>query len=212
MPLGDVAIIEVVLRQLGHFGFGDVTLAVGHLAELLMAYCADGTKFGVKIRYSREDTPLGTAGPIAMVKDLDDTFLVMNGDLLTTTDYGAMLRFHRERGALATVATFERPVPIDLGVLKLDEASNVIDYVEKPILHYWVSMGVYLFEPGVLRFLPPMRRFDLPDLILTMLRANERVVAYPHTGYWLDIGRPDDYEAAVREFEQRRSEFLPERS
>lgn len=209
MPLGDIAVLEVVLRQLGSTGFGDVTLAVGHLAELLAAYCGDGSKFGVKIRYSREDVPLGTAGPIGVIAGLDDTFLVMNGDLLTTIDYPALLRLHRGRGALATIATFNRPTPIDLGVLTVDDELNVTDYVEKPVIHHSVSMGIYLFEPQVLRFVPPKKRFDLPDLILALLHARERVIAYRHDGYWLDIGNPNDYETAVREFERRRAEFMP---
>lgn len=210
MPIGDVPIVEVVLRQLARAGFTDVTMATGYLAELMMAYCGDGSKFGVTLEYSREEAPLGTAGPIALVGRLNDTFLVMNGDLLTTIDHRAMLAQHRARRATATVATFERKVPIDLGVLKLGDDDRIVDYVEKPTLEYSVSMGIYLFEPEVLRFVPRGERLDLPDLVLGLLRAGRTVQAYRHRGYWLDIGRHDDYETAIREFEARRAEFLPD--
>lgn len=209
MPIGDVPILEVVLRQLGHHGFNHVSLAVGYLAELLMAYCGDGSRFGVSIDYSREEQPLGTAGPIALVKDLTETFLVMNGDLLTTVDYSAMLAAHRSAGALVTVATFEKTVKIDLGVLELAGDSAIVDYVEKPTMRYQVSMGIYLFEPRILTYLPRGQRLDLPELVKQLLAKKERVLAYRHDGYWLDIGRHDDYLEAQREFEAKRSQFLP---
>ncbi len=209
MPIGEVPILEVVLRQLGHHGFNDVSLAVGYLAELLMAYCGDGSKFGVKLDYSRESQPLGTAGPIALVDRLKDTFLVMNGDLLTTIDYSKMLAQHRASGAITTVATYAKTVKIDLGVLELSKEGRIVDYIEKPTMHYPVSMGIYLFDARVLSFIPKGERLDLPDLVKKLRAAGEKVMAYKHEGYWLDIGRHDDYQEAVREFEAHRTEFLP---
>lgn len=209
MPINDMPILEVVLRQLAHHGFYEITLAVGYLAELLMAYCGDGSKFSIKLSYSREETPLGTAGPIALVPDLKETFLVMNGDLLTTLDYSDMWRYHRERGAIATLATFQRDVRIDLGVIESNKANWVTNYVEKPTYRYAVSTGVYIFEPTILNYISCGQRFDLPELILSLLRQGERVSSYSFTGYWLDIGRHDDYEAAIQEFEAHRHEFLP---
>jgi NDP-mannose synthase len=209
MPIGEVPILEVVLRQLGHHGFNDVSLAVGYLAELLMAYCGDGSKFGVKLDYSRESQPLGTAGPIALVDRLKDTFLVMNGDLLTTIDYSKMLAQHRASGAITTVATYAKTVKIDLGVLEFSSEGRIVDYIEKPTMHYPVSMGIYLFDPRVLSFIPKGERLDLPDLVKKLMAAGEKVMAYKHEGYWLDIGRHDDYQEAVREFESHRTEFLP---
>lgn len=209
MPIGEVPILEVVLRQLGHHGFNDVSLAVGYLAELLMAYCGDGSKFGVKLDYSRESQPLGTAGPIALVDRLTDTFLVMNGDLLTTIDYSKMLAEHRASGAITTVATYAKTVKIDLGVLELSKEGRIVDYIEKPTMHYPVSMGIYLFDARVLSFIPKGDRLDLPDLVKKLMAAGEKVMAYKHEGYWLDIGRHDDYQEAVREFEAHRTDFLP---
>ncbi len=209
MPVGDMPILEIVIRQLQRHGFDEITLAVGYLAELLMAYCGDGSKFGVRLDYSREEIPLGTAGPLALVENLNDTFLVMNGDLLTTLDYGAMLRYHRERGAIATIACYRRDVKIDLGVIEISPDNWLQDYIEKPTYHYAVSMGVYIFEPQVLQYVPRGQRLDLPDLVKNLTAAGQRVNVYNFEGYWLDIGRHDDYEQAMSEFSERREQFLP---
>jgi NDP-sugar pyrophosphorylase family protein len=210
MPIGEMPILEIVIRQLERHGFNDLTLAVGYLAELLMAYCGDGSKFNVKLGYSREEQPLGTAGPIALVPDLNDTFLVMNGDLLTTIDYGAMLKYHRERNALATIACYQRDVKIDLGVIEIGQDNWVANYIEKPTYHYAVSMGIYLFEPEILKYIKPNQRLDLPDLVMNLMKEGQRVNVFNFDGYWLDIGRHDDYEKAVEEFSAHRVEFLPE--
>jgi NDP-sugar pyrophosphorylase family protein len=209
MPIGEMPILEIVIRQLERHGFNDLTLAVGYLAELLMAYCGDGSKFNVKLGYSREEQPLGTAGPIALVPNLDDTFLVMNGDLLTTIDYSAMLKYHRERGALATIACYQRDVKIDLGVIEVGADNWVANYIEKPTYHYSVSMGIYLFEPAILKYIALNQRLDLPELVMNLMKEGQRVNVFNFDGYWLDIGRHDDYERAIEEFSTHRNDFLP---
>lgn len=209
MPVGDMPILEIVIRQLARYGFNDLTLAVGHLAELLMAYCGDGSKFGVTIDYSREEQPLGTAGPIALVPNLNETFLVMNGDLLTTIDYSTMLAYHRERGALATIACYQRDVKIDLGVIEVDSENWVANYIEKPTYHYAVSMGIYIFEPAILGYITRNQRLDLPELVLNLIKDGKKVNVFNFDGYWLDIGRHDDYEQAIEEFAAHREDFLP---
>ncbi|MCS6844132.1 MAG: sugar phosphate nucleotidyltransferase [Caldilineales bacterium] len=209
MPLGDLPIIEVVLRQLAAYGFDDVVMAVGYLAELLMAVCGDGSRFGVRLRYSREEEPLGTAGPLALIEGLDDTFLVMNGDVLTTLDLAALVAAHRRSGALATIATHQRQQQINYGIVESDGANRITAYIEKPVYHYQVSMGIYALEPAVLRFVPRGQYLDLPDLVRRLLAAGHPVHAYPFDGYWMDIGRPDDYERAVEEFDAMRPLLLP---
>ncbi|MBI5839969.1 MAG: NTP transferase domain-containing protein [Chloroflexi bacterium] len=208
MPIGEMPILEIVLRRLAHYGIRDVTLAVGYLAELLMAYCGDGGKFGVKLDYSREEQPLGTAGPISLIPGLNETFLVMNGDLLTTVDYSDMLKYHRERNAPATIACYQRDVKIDLGVIELDADNWVTNYIEKPTYHYAVSMGIYIFEPAVLQYIRPNQRLDLPELVIKLMNEGQRVNVYKFNGYWLDIGRHDDYERAIDEFASHRGDFL----
>lgn len=209
MPIGDKPILEIVIRQLAHSGFSDITLAVGYLAELIMAYCGDGSKFGVRLTYSHEDTPLGTAGPIALVPDLHDTFLVMNGDLLSTIDYASMLADHRARGAIATLAAYHRDVKIDLGVVHTDAGGWLTDYLEKPTYHYDVSTGIYMFEPSILPYIRRGEHLDLPELVLNLVRQGQKVGVYPFEGYWLDIGRHDDYDQAIQEFQANREKFLP---
>lgn len=209
MPIGDMPILEIVLRQLARRGFKDITLAVGYLAELLMAYCGDGGKFGVKINYSREEEPLGTAGPISLIPNLNETFLVMNGDLLSTLDYSAMWKYHKERGAIATLASYRREVKIDLGVIE-SENGWVKDYIEKPTYQYAVSTGIYIFEPEVLQCIERGKKLDLPELVLRLMKQGKKVNVYDFDGYWLDIGRHDDYETAMDEFAAHRKDFLPE--
>jgi len=208
MPLGDMPIIEVVLRQLAAFGFDEVIIAVGYLAELMMAYCGDGSKFGLRVRYSKEEEPLGTAGPLALVDGLDETFLVMNGDVLTSLDLVAMVRQHRASGAVATIATHKRQHQINYGIIESDAANRVVDYIEKPVHHYQVSMGIYVLEPAVLQRITPGVYLDLPDLVRQLMIDLMPVMAYPFDGYWLDIGRHDDYEQAVEEFDAMRPQLL----
>lgn len=211
MPIGDQPILEIVIRQLAHAGFTDITLAVGHLAELIKVYFGDGSKLDVQLTYSREETPLGTAGPISLVPDINDTFLVMNGDLLTTIDYTALLAYHRARGTIATLTAYPREEKIDLGVLHCDEDNWLTDYVEKPTYQYHVSTGIYVFEPAILSYIPAGQRLDLPDLILNLLKQKQKVNIYKFEGYWLDIGHPADYEKAIHEFEDNQMKFLPEK-
>lgn len=207
MPIGEMSILEIVIRQLAYYRVKHITLAVGYLAELLMAYCGDGSKFGVELDYSREEQPLGTAGPISLIQNLNETFLVMNGDLLTSINYGRMWKYHQERGAIATLASYRREVKIDLGVIEAEDGW-VKDYIEKPTYHYAVSTGIYIFEPDVLEFMKRGERLDLPALVLRLMQANRKVNVFNFDGYWLDIGRHDDYASAVQEFEEHRNEFL----
>ncbi len=209
MPVGDVPILEIVLRQLRAAGVRKASIAVGYLHELLRAYFGGGEKVGLSLDYSLEDQPLGTAGPLALVPNLTDTFLVMNGDLLTTIDYRALVQRHRESGATATIAVFSRSIPIDLGIVELDPENRLTNYIEKPTLRHLVSMGIYVLEPKVLSHIPPGSRFDLPDLMRSLMKADELVIGYQHAGYWMDLGRKDDYERAVADFDRLRGELLP---
>jgi NDP-sugar pyrophosphorylase family protein len=208
MPVGDMPILEILLRQLERAGIRHITLAVGHLAALLEAYFGDGSRFGVALDYSYEDEPAGTAGPLALVDGLDETFLVMNGDLLTSIDFADLLRTHRARGAAITVGLFEKQVPLDLGVVETGEDGRVTDYIEKPTLTYDVSVGIYAVEPSVLEHIERGERLDLPELVLRLIAAGADVQAYRFSGTWFDIGRPDDYAAASEHFERRRDELL----
>jgi NDP-sugar pyrophosphorylase family protein len=208
MPIGDMPILEVLLHQVKRAGVDEVVLSVGHMSSLLRAFFQEGQHIGVHIRYSYEKSPLGTAGPLALVDGLDDTFLVMNGDVLTTLDFGELVKFHRKSQAQVTIAMYNREVKIDLGVLQLNGGREVVGYIEKPTYNFQVSMGVYVFEPTVLKYIPTGQHFDFPSLILSLIEAGERVVGFPFCGYWQDLGRPDDYEQAILDFETMRDQFL----
>jgi NDP-sugar pyrophosphorylase family protein len=209
MPIGDMPILEVILRQMKMAGISEVVLAVGHLSELMRAFFQDGQNLGLHISYSYEDKPLGTAGPIAFVDGLDAPFLVTNGDVLTTLRFDDLLRFHNEQQAAATIAVHRREVKIDLGVVQWDGKFIIKGYIEKPTYDYSVSMGVYVFDPFVVKYIPRGEYLDFPDLVRKLINAGEKVVGYPFDGYWQDLGSPDDYEQAMLDFEKMQSEFLP---
>jgi NDP-sugar pyrophosphorylase family protein len=210
MPIGDMPILEILLRQMKRAGVDEAVLTVGHLAQLLQAFFQDGQQLGMHICYSYEERPLGTAGPLSLIQGLDDTFLVSNGDVLTTLDLKDMLESHRRSGAAATIATHARQVKIDLGVIRFNGGHEIIGYTEKPSYDFSVSMGIYIFEPRVLSYIPYNQYLDFPDLVLRLIQNGEHVIGYPFEGYWQDLGRPDDYEQAVVEFEALRPLILGE--
>lgn len=210
MPISDMPILEVLLRQLKAVNIHEVILTVGHLSELLKAFFQDGTQWGLSIRYSYEEKPLGTAGPLSLVDKLDETFLVANGDVLTTLRLCDLVDFHKSEQAIASIAVHCRHVKIDFGVIEWNHAPIIGHYIEKPTIDYMVSMGIYVFEPAVLKYIPKGKYLDFPDLIKILIAAGEKVVGYPFEGYWQDLGRPDDYEQATADFEKLRSQFIPE--
>jgi NDP-sugar pyrophosphorylase family protein len=210
MPIGEMPILEILLRQMKRAGIQEAILTVGHLAHLMQAFFQDGERIGLKIRYSFEDHPLGTAGPLSLIQNLDGTFLVVNGDVLTTLNLSDLVRTHRESQALATIATHYRKVKVDLGVIQFNNANQVTDYIEKPSYDFFVSMGIYVFEPRVLQYIPHNEYLDFPDLVLRLIENKERVMGYPFDGYWQDLGRPDDYAQAVLDFEEMRKQILVE--
>ncbi len=218
MPLGDddpMPIIEVVLRQLARHGFKDVTIITGYLTELIEAFCGNGKKFGTRLTYRREVTPLGTAGGLTLVDRPDEPVLVINGDILTTLDFAAMYEFHRLRKAGATIASYPREVKIDFGVLEFGDDPHVLaGYREKPEFSFQVSMGIYILDPSAWDYLRPGEPLPMPDLLETMRTAGQPVHCFRPSCYWLDIGRHDDYGTANEIFVARRAEFLgePERT
>ena len=201
MPVGDRAILEIILRQLEREELRDVVLSVGHLGHLIEAVFGDGSRHGVNITYVREELPLGTAGPLHRVADLNRPFLMLNGDVITTLSYRTLLRCHEQSGNILTVATRGRRVGIDYGVVHIEQTETGLDrivrYEEKPVLERMVSMGVYVVEPEALAFVPENRYFDFPDLVQSLLESGAPIGAFVHDGLWLDIGRPEDYEQAT---------------
>ncbi len=200
VPLGETPILDTILRQLKHFGFTRVNLAVGHMAEMIQRYVRGGERYGLDVSYTFEAEPLGTAGPLALVEALEPRFLVMNGDLITSLDYRDLFAFHQRQGAVATIGTCPKLFQIDLGIVHANEQAQITDYIEKPSYTFQVSMGIYVFEATVLNYIEPNKYFDFPDLVKRLLAAGERVVSYPFDGYWMDIGNHCDYEKALEEY------------
>ena len=200
MPIGERPILEILLRQLKQSGIEDIIIATGYLEELIRAYFQDGERLRMKIRYSKEEEPLGTAGPLDLVRaELKDTFLMMNGDVLTDLSFQNLIEYHRSQEAVATVAVCRRTVHIDFGVVRFSEESALCGWDEKPEIEYYVSTGIYVFDSQALELLPSKEFLNLPDFIMKLRHAKKKVVAYRHKGYWLDIGRPEDYEKACLE-------------
>ena len=196
VPVGDHPILEIIVRQLVRTGFARATIAVNHQADLIRAYFGDGERWGIEIDYSLEQQPLGTMGPLRIIDSLPEHFLVMNGDILTDLAFGSFLDHHAQSGALFTISAAARAQSIDFGVLHVQDGS-LESFEEKPTLPYLVSMGVYGVSRSVVEWIPEGAPFGFDQLMLKLLAARETVRVKVHDGYWLDIGRPDDYEAAT---------------
>ena len=210
VPVGERPILERILHQLRAAGFDSAELCVGHLGGLIRSYfdesgaCPDG----MNLSYHWEEEPLGTAGALRLIEPPRDDFLVMNGDILTTLGYGELMRFHAQNGAALTIATHEKNVELALGVIEGEEGV-VTGYVEKPTLHYEVSMGIYVYSPEALEHIPE-GHFDFPELVLALVAAGKEVRTYHFDGLWYDIGTAAEHERAVLAFEQDSALFEPD--
>ena len=194
-PVGERPILAILIEQLRKVGVTDFVFCVNHMAELIMAYFGHGEKFGVRIEYSMEDRPMGTIAPLKLIKNLPENFLTMNGDILTDIDFMDLYDYHIRTGALATVGCYQRRVDIDFGVMEIRE-NEVTGFREKPHQDYSVSMGVYVFNKKILEYVPDEQPFGFDDLMLKLLEEKQRINAYQFKGYWMDIGRPEDFEKA----------------
>ena len=201
VPIGDMPIIEIIIRQLVKFGFEHITITVNHMADMIKEFCGDGSKWGIKIDYSLETKPLSTMGPLKLISDLPENFLVMNGDVLTDIDFSDFYNEHVNKESIFTISAYERDHKVDYGVLESNEENKLVAFKEKPILHYNVSMGVYMVNRKCLDIIPEDTFYGFDHLMLDLIKNNTPAIVRPYKGYWLDIGRPDDYEQACNEFE-----------
>lgn len=208
VPVGDYPILEIIIRQLSKRGFGRVIITVNHQADLIKTYFGNGEKWGVNIEYSLENKPLGTMGPLKNLTDLPENFIVMNGDILTDLDYGSLLDNHIEEQNIFTISAYRREHNVDYGVLHLDSNSILTGFEEKPKLHYTVSMGIYAVSRDVLKYIPEDEYFGFDTLMLKLIESNEKVKVNVFSGYWLDIGRPDDYQRATDDFDDMKGKFI----
>ena len=208
MPIGENPILEIIIKRLKNHNFNNIVIAVGHLSELIQTFFTDGEKWGLNISYSFEDKPLGTAGPLKLIKSLNNDFLVMNGDGLTDINYSDLMDYHKKNGALCTIAMFNNATKIESGVLKFNKNNEITSYIEKPTIYHYFSMGIYAFKKEILDYIPETGYYDFPDLIKKLIAHKQKVMGYKFNGYWLDIGITKDYEKAVEMYEKDSFFFL----
>lgn len=208
VPVGEMPIIEIIIRQLSNAGFDHITITINHMADIIRAFCGDGNKWNVKIDYSLEHKPLSTMGPLKLIKDLPENFLIINGDVLTDLDFGAFYDEHISAGNIFTISAYERKQEVDYGVLKTDENNKLIHFLEKPVNKYKVSMGVYMANNEILNYIPEDQFYGFDNLMIDLIKLDNPAFVKTFNGYWLDIGRPDDYEKACNDIENKRDYFL----
>lgn len=206
VPVGEMPILEIIIRQLKKYGFEHITITVNHLAEIIKAFFGDGSKWDIKIDYTLEDKPLSTMGPLTLVPDLPENFLVMNGDVLSDLNFRDFFDFHVCNGNNFTIGAFSREEKIDYGVLLTNEADQLTGFKEKPIFNFLVSMGIYMVNSSVVDQIPKNEFFGFDHLMKQLINHQAYPAVYKFDGYWLDIGRPDDYEKAIDTF--RNTSFL----
>jgi NDP-sugar pyrophosphorylase family protein len=209
MPIGEVPVLEIVIKQLINFGFRELYISTGHLAHLIMSYFGDGSNWGAKITYLQETQPLGTIGAIKLLAKPRKPFIVMNGDLLTDLDIRALYDFHIAERPILTVAVTKEKVPISLGVIDFNKDHQIVGFREKPRLSFWASMGIYVFSPELWDQIPTDTYYGFDMLIGDMLSKKIHVKDFPWNGIWLDIGRPEDYERAEEELRRFKKRLLP---
>lgn len=210
MPLGNYPILEIIIRQLAYHGFEHITLALNYRAGAIRRYIGDGSRLGIYIDYSHESHPLGTMGPVALLKDLPDHFLIMNSDILTDLDFSAFYEAHVAENSLFTIAAYEHQEEQAFGVLDMDERGFLKDFREKPTVRFNVSMGIYMAHADILRRIPQQQAYGFDQLVHQLISEKQPPRVQLHRGVWMDIGCPEDYERAVKEFTRSPRHFLPD--
>lgn len=202
IPLKDEPIMEVIVKQLKKNGFKQIHMCIGYFGELLQTFFGDGSKYKLKITYSKETKPLGTIGPLTLIESLDDDFLVMNGDTLSDMNYKELLKKHKLSKSALTIATFSKKVKIELGILEYNSDRSLKDYIEKPTLSYEVSTGIYALNKKVIKLLKHNEYFDFPSLVKLLLKKGMKVNTVHHGGIWHDLGSIESFESALIDYDK----------
>lgn len=206
VPIGEKPILEIIITQLICNGFEHITITINHLADIIKAFFGDGSKWGIKIDYSLEEKPLSTMGPLSLLTDLPENFLIMNGDVLSDVDFGELYDFHISKTSIFTISSYVRKQKTDYGVLKIDLNDNLSGFKEKPVAQYDVSMGIYMANRKILQYIPHNTFYGFDNLMFDLIKNNDFPFVKRHDGYWFDIGRPDDYEQACKNADKILSE------
>jgi NDP-sugar pyrophosphorylase family protein len=208
MPISEYPILEIIVRQLVKNRFNEITLAVNHQADIIKAYFGNGSKWDIDINYSLEKIPLSTMGPLRLIEDLPENFLVMNGDILTDLNFSELFEYHLKRKNMFTISSCKRKHKADFGVLKINKKNELISFKEKPVVEYYVSMGIYCANREIINIIPENVEFGFDDLMVKLIELKKPAEVKHFEGYWLDIGRSDDYMKAIDEFEKIRNRVL----
>lgn len=208
VPIGEYAILEIIVRQLVSCGFTHITMALNHQAKIIQAFFGNGDAWGIKIDYSLESKELSTMGPLRLIQDLPENFLVLNGDILTDLNFKELFQAHTASNNIFTVAAFRRILRSEYGVLKIDNTGKLKGFEEKPEFNFDVSMGIYAVNRDVLRYIPNDTLYGFDNLMHDLIADNNPAAVIRHYGYWLDVGRPEDYAQALEEFEAHKEIFL----
>lgn len=202
VPVGDTPILEIIIKQLISKGFYHITITINHMADIIKAFFGNGSKWNIRIDYSLEDKPLSTMGPLKLIKDLPENFLIMNGDVLTNLDFSDLYQYHIENKNIFTISSFIRKHKNDYGVLKTDDNGYLVNFHEKPITEFNVSMGVYMANKEILDYIPENQAYGFDHLMLDLIKRDKNAAVKTFDGYWLDIGRPDDYAKACEDYDK----------
>ena len=208
MPVDETPILEIIIRQLKKYGISEIFISVGYMAGLIETFFGDGKRFGVTITYSIETEPLGTAGPIALIPDFTRTLLVMNGDVLTSLNFQHLIDYHKDNNAKMTIGMSTQSYQNPLGYVEHDEYNVITNYIEKPVYNYDVSMGIYVIDPAISRYIERGKHLDIPELVNILIAHDQKVVGYHCNDYWLDMGKHDDYQKVNEDFKKNRSLFM----
>ena len=202
MPVGGRPVVEILLKQMRRSGVNTIRMAVNHLAEKIESALGDGSKLGLKISYSYEEKPLSTVGPLKLINDLPEHFIVANADIITDLNFEKLFKQHQKSNSDLTIASYQRHSQADYGVLSVDESGQVVGFNEKPVFNFVVSMGIYVFSKTILDFVPADTAYGFDTLMYELLDKGAAINSYPFDGYWLDIGRHDDYARANNDVEK----------
>jgi len=202
VPIGEKPILEIIIQRLINNNFSHITLTVNHQADIIKAYFGDGSKWGIKIDYSLEEKALSTMGPLSLIKDLPENFLIMNGDVLSDINFSRLMEEHISANSIFTISSFKREQRSDYGVLEIGNDKLLIGFKEKPVVEYDVSMGIYVANIRILNYIPYNEAYGFDQLMLDLIADDDPAKVIRHNGYWLDIGRPDDYAKACEDINE----------
>lgn len=205
LPIGEKSVLEIQIERLKQFGFDEIFLATNYMSDYIENFFGDGSRYGVKLVVSKENEPLGTAGPIKLLKDyIDDNFLVMNGDILSLIDFNKFYNFAKQKDTILSVALKKEILPFAFGNIFFD-GDFVTEIQEKPNIITYILSGIYVMKPEIMEFIPDNQNFGIDQLIKNFLKINIPISKYEMSEYWLDIGRISDYEKAQDEFKKHYS-------